>query len=114
MAPFVPVLAALGPAAVEIQLGHELDRVAWVAAVVVVCAVLIRQVLLAIDLRRGSESDVELPRRLLVACRTPPRTLRAHARTKRDSDAFIVTLLTVTATIIALYDLLLLGTHVHG
>jgi hypothetical protein len=65
VAPFVPVLAALGPAAVEIQLGHELDRVAWVAAVVVVCAVLIRQVLLAIDLRRGSESDVELPRRLL-------------------------------------------------
>ncbi len=65
VAPFVPVLAALGLAAVEIQLGHELDRVAWVAAVVVVCAVLIRQVLLAIDLRRGSESDVELPRRLL-------------------------------------------------
>ncbi len=49
-----------------------------------------------------------------VARRTPPRTLRAHARTKRDSDAFIATLLTVTATIIALYDLLLLGTHVHG
>ena len=36
------------------------------------------------------------------------------ARARRDTDAFLVTLLTVVATMVALYDLLLLGTHAYG
>ena len=42
---------------------------------------------------------------------------RGHARAtrgRRDSDAFLVTVLTIVATIVALYDLLLLGSHVYG
>jgi uncharacterized membrane protein YgdD (TMEM256/DUF423 family) len=65
LAPFVPVLAALSLAAVQIQLHRRLDRVAWAAAVFVVGAVLFRQALLAVDLYRGSERDEGLPSRLL-------------------------------------------------
>ena len=36
------------------------------------------------------------------------------ARTKRDSDAFVVALLTMLATLVAAYDFLLLGLHAHG
>jgi len=42
---------------------------------------------------------------------------RGHAgavRARRDSDAFLVTVLTIVATMVALYDLLVLGTHVYG
>lgn len=38
----------------------------------------------------------------------------AQRRTRRDSDALLVTVLTMLATIVAAYDLLLLGVHVHG
>jgi hypothetical protein len=55
-----------------------------------------------------SSSQVAAGRR-----RTAPRSgVRTSAR--RDSDAFIVTVLTMAATIIALYDLLMLGVHVQG
>lgn len=38
----------------------------------------------------------------------------AQRRTRRDWDALMVTVLTMLATIVAAYDLLLLGVHVHG
>ena len=50
VAPFVPLFLALGVAAVGIELGHRLDEVAWIAAVVLVALVLIRQTLLVVEL----------------------------------------------------------------
>jgi hypothetical protein len=44
------MLGALTVAAVRMQLGHSLDRVAWSAALVLVLLVLLRQVLLVLDL----------------------------------------------------------------
>lgn len=44
-------------------------------------------------------------------------TARGHsgrARARRDTDAFLVTVLTIVATMVALFDLLQLGTHVYG
>lgn len=51
-----------------------------------------------------------------VPVRRPAATRRtaAHARTKRDSDALIVTVLTIGVTLIAFYDLLLLAVHVRS
>lgn len=45
-----------------------------------------------------------------------PAVLRSGVRTRarRDSDALIVTVLTLAATIVAFYDLLLLGAHLNG
>jgi hypothetical protein len=68
LAPFPPMLAALSVAAIELQLGHRLDRVAWTAALVLVVLVLARQVLLLVEVvgpRR--ERDVQLSSRLLSA-----------------------------------------------
>lgn len=65
LAPFAPMLTALTLAAVHIQLTHRLDRVAWTTAVVLVMAVLVRQLLLAADLYAGGDDDTGLTRRLL-------------------------------------------------
>jgi hypothetical protein len=65
VAPFVPVLTALTLAAVEIHVTHRLDRVAWTSALVLVLGVLLRQLLLAVDLYRGSAEEAALPDRLL-------------------------------------------------
>jgi hypothetical protein len=42
------------------------------------------------------------------------RRTSAHRRTRRDSDALPVTVLTMLATIVAEYDLLLLGAHIQS
>jgi hypothetical protein len=55
IAPFLPVLGALSVAAVEIQLGHRLDDVAWISAFALVALVLARQGLLVFDLVAHSE-----------------------------------------------------------
>jgi hypothetical protein len=38
----------------------------------------------------------------------------AHPSRQRDTSAFLVTLLTLVATLVACYDFLLLGAHVYG
>lgn len=65
LAPFAPMLTALTLAAIWIQLTHRLDRVAWTTAVVLVAAVLLRQLLLAADLYAGDGGDTGLARRVL-------------------------------------------------
>ena len=52
--------------------------------------------------------------RVLNIGRPESRGYSRAARARRDTDAFLVTMLTVVATLVALYDLLLLGTHVYG
>ena len=71
--PFVPMLAALGFAAVRIQFGHPLDRPAIVATTVLVVLVLLRQALLASDLRAASGSGDALDERILAAVGTTAR-----------------------------------------
>jgi hypothetical protein len=65
LTPFAPVLTALTLAAVDIQLRHHLDRVAWITAVVLVSALLLRQLLLAADLYLGRADGAGLARRVL-------------------------------------------------
>lgn len=65
VAPFVPVLAALGLAAVKIRVTGHLDRVARITAFVLVVAVLLRQALVAFDLHRGDDDDERIAHRLL-------------------------------------------------
>ena len=65
VAPFVPILTALTLAAAEIHVTHRLDRVAWTAALVLVGAVLARQVLLAVDLARRAQAEPNVANRLL-------------------------------------------------
>jgi hypothetical protein len=48
------------------------------------------------------------------AHRTAVHRTGAQRRSRRDSDALMVTVLTMLATIVAAYDLLLLGVHVQG
>jgi hypothetical protein len=55
--PFLPVVGALSLAAVEIQLGHRLDDVAWITAFGLVALVLARQGLLVVDLVGPSEGQ---------------------------------------------------------
>lgn len=66
--PFLPLFAALGVAAVEIELGHHLDPVALATAFALVVLVLIRQVLLAVDLwASGRDEDAPVADRLVAA-----------------------------------------------
>ena len=65
LTPFAPMLIALTLAAVDIHLTHHLDRVAWIAAVILVSAVLLRQLLLAADLYTGRHDGTGLARRVL-------------------------------------------------
>ncbi len=50
VAPLLPVLLALGAAAVEIRLGHRLDHAAWLMAFILIALVLARQALMVIEL----------------------------------------------------------------
>jgi hypothetical protein len=68
LAPFPPMLAALSVATIQLQLGHQLDRVAWTAALALVVLVLARQALLLVEVvgpRR--ERHVQMSSRLLSA-----------------------------------------------
>lgn len=50
VAPILPVLIALGVVAVQIRLGHHLDRAAWVMAFALIACVLVRQGLMVVEL----------------------------------------------------------------
>jgi hypothetical protein len=50
IAPFLPVVGALSVVAIEIELGHRLDDVAWITAFALIALVLARQALLLMDL----------------------------------------------------------------
>lgn len=68
LAPFPPMLAALSVAAIELQLGHRLDRIAWTAALALVVLVLARQILLLVEVAGPSrEREVQMSGRLLSA-----------------------------------------------
>lgn len=68
ISPLLPVLLALTVAAVEIRLGHHLDRAAWVMAFSLIGLVLIRQTMLVMELLApGRGSRGELLRRLTHA-----------------------------------------------
>ncbi len=76
VAPFVPVLAALGLAAIQIDLGHRPDRVAWTTAVLLVVIVLLRQAMLVIDLRAPGPRT-QFAHRLVTAAGSPGGDRRA-------------------------------------
>jgi hypothetical protein len=79
VAPFLPLLAALGLAAARIELGHSLDGVGLVTAFALVAVVLLRQALVAIDLfRRESSEHVPISDRLLAAFGTATPTIRSR------------------------------------
>jgi hypothetical protein len=61
LSPLVPVLLALGVAAVELKLGHHLDKAAWLMACGLIALVLVRQGLL---LRELLTSGLGTPARL--------------------------------------------------
>jgi hypothetical protein len=66
LSPLVPVLLALGVAAVEIRLGHHLDRASWVMAAGLIALVLARQCLLVRELLgQGSATRTGLRTRLM-------------------------------------------------
>jgi hypothetical protein len=68
LAPFPPMLAALTVAAIELQLGHRLDDIAWTAALALVVLVLARQALLLVEVMGPErERDVALSTRLVSA-----------------------------------------------
>jgi GNAT superfamily N-acetyltransferase len=68
VAPFLPLFAALGLAAVRIELGHRLDVVGFATAFALVTLVLLRQALLAVDLlERQDRGHVPIGDRLLTA-----------------------------------------------
>ena len=65
ISPLVPVLAALTVAAVDIRLGHHLDRAAWLMAFGLVALVLTRQALILFELLAHSrEAQAGLMQRL--------------------------------------------------
>jgi hypothetical protein len=57
MAPLLPVLIALGTAAVEIRLGHHFHHAAWVMAFALVALVLVRQGLIVLELVVGAGEE---------------------------------------------------------
>lgn len=68
VAPFVPVIGALGFAAIKLELGERLDDVAWIAAFALIALVLARQGLLAFDmLARSEEREVVVAKQLAHA-----------------------------------------------
>ncbi len=50
VAPILPVLIALGVIAVEVRMGHHLDRAAWLMAFALIACVLARQGLMVVEL----------------------------------------------------------------
>jgi diguanylate cyclase len=80
--PFLPMLAALCFTAIRIELGHELDRVTFVVAFVLVGLVLVRQVLLLVDLfTQRAEVEGNIGDRLVAALG------EAVADQRNESDA---------------------------
>jgi hypothetical protein len=61
VAPFVPVLAALTLAAVQMEHGRALDHVAWTSAFVLVMLVLARLTLVVFETLRGSRGEAPTP-----------------------------------------------------
>jgi len=64
VSPLLPVLLALGVAAVQIKLGHHLDNTAWLIALGLIALVLARQALLVLELLGTGEGEAGLGRRL--------------------------------------------------
>jgi hypothetical protein len=68
IAPLLPVLLALTVAAVQIKLGHHLDRAAWLIAFALIALVLVRQGLMVLELLGpGRDADAGLMQRLTHA-----------------------------------------------
>jgi hypothetical protein len=68
IAPLLPVLLALTVAAVQIRLGHHLDRAAWLMAFALIALVLVRQGLMVLELLGpGRDADAGLMQRLTHA-----------------------------------------------
>jgi hypothetical protein len=68
VAPLLPVLLALAVAAVQIRLGHHLDRAAWLMAVGLIALVLARQALMVLELLAPSrDAQLGLVQRLAQA-----------------------------------------------
>jgi hypothetical protein len=68
ISPLLPVLLALSVAAVEIRLGHHLDRAAWLMAFGLIALVLVRQGLMVIELLAHSrDAQAGLMQRLTNA-----------------------------------------------
>lgn len=68
IAPLLPVLLALGVAAVQIRLGHHLDRTAWLMAFGLIALVLARQGLMVLELLAPSrDTNAGLLQRLTHA-----------------------------------------------
>ena len=64
IAPLVVMLLALAVAAVEITLGHHLDRAAWLMLLALVVLVLVRQALILLEVFAPGSTGVGLTRRL--------------------------------------------------
>ena len=68
ISPLLPVLLALTVAAVQIRLGHHLDRAAWLMAFALIALVLVRQGLMVLELLGpGRDADAGLMQRLTHA-----------------------------------------------
>jgi hypothetical protein len=67
LAPFLPMLTALTVAAIQIELGHRLDRAAWSMAFTLVGFVLVRQALLVVDLLASGKREAKVSERLVDA-----------------------------------------------
>jgi hypothetical protein len=68
VAPFLPVIGALGVVAIEIELGHRLDDVEWISAFALIALVLARQGLLVLHLvGRGEEREAVVAKQLARA-----------------------------------------------
>jgi hypothetical protein len=67
LAPFLPMLTALTVAAIQIELGHRLDRAAWSMAFTLVGFVLVRQALLVVDLLASGKREANVSERLVAA-----------------------------------------------
>ena len=72
VAPFFPLLIALGALAVDIQLGHRPERVGLVMAFGLVALVLLRQALLLFDLNQRDKRDAAGPGGWLPAAPAAP------------------------------------------
>jgi hypothetical protein len=81
VAPLLPVLIALSATAVEIKLGHHLDRPDWLMAFGLIALVLVRQGLLILELLRPAANGEGLSRRLTEAAVGGYENSNSHIRT---------------------------------
>jgi hypothetical protein len=73
IAPFLPVVGALSVVAIEIELGHRLDDVAWITALALIAFVLARQGLLVLDsVGQGEEREAVVEKQLAQAALATP------------------------------------------